>query len=57
MVCHETYKDPDNNWVSPAEIETINGEKFLKMIIQKKLLLGHLSQCLNLKKILSILRI
>ena len=26
---HETYKDPDN-WVSPEEIETINGEKYLK---------------------------
>ena len=23
MVCHETYKDEDNNWVSPDEIETI----------------------------------
>ena len=23
MVCHETYKDKDNNWVSPDEIETI----------------------------------
>ena len=30
MVCHETYKDLDNNWVSPDEIETINGEKVLK---------------------------
>ena len=30
MVCHETYKDPDNNWVSPEEIETINGKKYLK---------------------------
>ena len=30
MVCHETYKDKNNNWVSPEEIVTINGEKFLK---------------------------
>ncbi len=30
MVCHETYKDPDNNWISPDEIETINGKKYLK---------------------------
>ncbi len=30
MVCHETYKDPDNNWVSPDELETINGKKYLK---------------------------
>ena len=31
MVCHETYKDNDNNWISPDEIETINGEKVLKV--------------------------
>ncbi len=30
MVCHETYKDSDNNWVSPEEIETIDGIKYLK---------------------------
>ncbi len=30
MVCHETYKDKDNNWISPEEIETINGKKYLK---------------------------
>ncbi len=29
MVCHETYKDPDNNWISPDEIKTINGKKYL----------------------------
>ena len=28
MVCHETYKDEKNNWVSPDEIEIINGKKF-----------------------------
>ena len=30
MVCHETYKDKNNNWVSPDEIIEINGKKFLK---------------------------
>ena len=30
MVCHETYKDKNNNWISPDEIETINGNKVLK---------------------------
>ena len=30
MVCHETYKDSDNNWVSPDEIEIIDGKKYLK---------------------------
>jgi leucyl-tRNA synthetase len=30
MVCHETYKDKNNNWVSPDELIIINGKKFLK---------------------------
>ncbi len=30
MVCHETYKDKNNNWLSPEETITINGKKFLK---------------------------
>ena len=30
MVCHETYKDQNNNWISPEEIENINGVKYLK---------------------------
>ena len=29
MVCHETYKDQDNNWLSPEEIEKVN-EKVIK---------------------------
>ena len=29
MVCHETYKDQNNNWISPDEIITIDGKKFL----------------------------
>ena len=29
MVCHETYKDQNNNWLSPDEIININGKKFL----------------------------
>ena len=28
MVCHETYKDEKNNFISPDEVETINGEKY-----------------------------
>ena len=30
MVCHETYKDDNNNWVSPDDIITKDGKKFLK---------------------------
>ena len=28
MVCHETYKNEKNEWLSPDEVETINGRKF-----------------------------
>ena len=39
MVCHETYKDQNNNWVSPDEIVTIDGKISLKdkVILQ----IGH----------------
>ena len=40
MVCHETYKDPDGKWVSPEEIETINGKKFLKTDHSKEITVG-----------------
>ena len=30
MVCHETYKDQENNWIGPDEIEIKNGTKVLK---------------------------
>ena len=30
MVCHETYKDSNDNWISPDEIEVKNGKKILK---------------------------
>ncbi len=26
MVCHETYKDDNNNWLSPEEVEKVNGQ-------------------------------
>jgi len=40
MVCHETYKDFENNWVSPDEIETINGKKYLKNNKSKEVKVG-----------------
>ncbi len=30
MVCHETYKDDNNNWISPEETVTIEGKKYMK---------------------------
>ncbi|MDB3888532.1 leucine--tRNA ligase [Candidatus Pelagibacter sp.] len=29
MVCHETYKDENNNWISPDEIFSENGKDFV----------------------------
>ena len=33
MVCHETYKDKDNNWLSPDDVTSEDGKNFLKKII------------------------
>ena len=30
MVCHETYKDNNNNWISPDEVITLDNKKYLK---------------------------
>ena len=40
MVCHETYKDSDNNWISPDEIENIEGKKYLINDHSKKITVG-----------------
>jgi leucyl-tRNA synthetase len=33
MVCHETYKDENNNWLSPEEV---NFKKWKKIFKNKK---------------------
>ena len=30
MVCHETYKDKNNNWLSPDEVTSEDGKKFFE---------------------------
>ena len=41
MVCHETYKDENNNWLSPDEIFTNNGKEFfLKKNPSSKIIVG-----------------
>ena len=32
MVCHQTYKDKNNNWLSPDEVYSDDGKKFLSKI-------------------------
>jgi len=40
MVCHETYKDENNNWISPDEITSIDGKKILKNDTTKEVKIG-----------------
>ncbi|MDC3005404.1 leucine--tRNA ligase [Candidatus Pelagibacter sp.] len=40
MVCHETYKDNDNNWLSPDEVEKINNKFFVKNKPNQKVKVG-----------------
>ena len=39
MVCHETYKDENNNWLSPDEVEKINNI-FVERVIEKIVRVG-----------------
>jgi len=40
MVCHETYKDENNKWISPDEVFTENGKDFFKIKDKKKISVG-----------------
>ena len=40
MVCHETYKDENNNWLSPDEVEKINNKIVLKKDNKKSVKVG-----------------
>ena len=50
MVCHETYKDQNNNWVSPEEIETIKGKKYLKKDNSEEVITGSSESMSKSKK-------
>ena len=40
MVCHETYKDENNHWVSPEEIISKDGKKYLKTNTSQEIKVG-----------------
>jgi leucyl-tRNA synthetase len=50
MVCHETYKDEHNNWLSPEEIITIEGQKYTKNNQSKKVVVGSSESMSKSKK-------
>ena len=40
MVCHETYKDENNKWLSPDEVFSENGKDFYSLKDKKKIFVG-----------------
>ena len=40
MVCHETYKDKNGNWLYPEEIEKIDDRSVIKKIDKSKVIVG-----------------
>ena len=51
MVCHETYKDQKNNWLSPEEVITNNGKEFFnKKNSTEKIIVGATESMSKSKK-------
>ncbi len=51
MVCHETYKDENNNWLSPEEVENKDGKNFyIKNHPEKKVIVGSSESMSKSKK-------
>ena len=40
MVCHETYKDENNNWLSPDEVDSKGANYFIKKNPLSKVTVG-----------------
>ena len=52
MVCHETYKDQNNKWLSPDEVFSENGKEFFSKInISEKIKVGPSESMSKSKKI------
>ena len=52
MVCHETYKDQNGNWLYPEEVEITSKKEAIKILDKSKVKLVLQSLCLNQKRIL-----
>tara|TARA_B110000285_G_scaffold8237_1_gene8461 strand:+ start:489 stop:3023 length:2535 start_codon:yes stop_codon:yes gene_type:complete len=51
MVCHETYKDQRNNWLSPEEVTSKDGNKFYKKDnLSEKVIVGPIESMSKSKK-------
>ena len=51
MVCHETYKDLENNWLSPDEVISEDGKKFFKKNnLEEKVIVGPIESMSKSKR-------
>ena len=50
MVCHETYKDEDGNWLYPEEIEKTSNKSAIKKSDKKKVHIGQAESMSKSKK-------
>ncbi len=50
MVCHETYKDQNNNWLSPDEIELVENQFYKKGDLSHKVKVGSSESMSKSKK-------
>ena len=56
MVCHESYKDQNGNWLYPDEVEKVDTKTVIKKLDKSKVDVGPPESCQNPKKILLILK-
>ena len=50
MVCHETYKDKNNNWLSPNEVFSEDGKNFFKVSNKKEKVIVGSSESMSKSK-------
>ena len=50
MVCHETYKDKNNNWLSPNEVFSEDGKNFFKINDKKEKVIVGPSESMSKSK-------
>ena len=50
MVCHETYKDKENNWLNPNEVFSEDGKNFFKINDEKEKIIVGPSESMSKSK-------
>jgi len=50
MVCHETYKDKNNKWLNPTEVERVDEKNYIKILDKTKVIVGQSESMSKSKK-------